>query len=675
MIPLPIMTKEPSNEIRKLREAIEHHNHLYYVLDAPQIDDDEYDALFRRLRALEEAHPELITPDSPTQRVGAAPSDGFASVRREIPMLSLANAFDEQGLRDFDRRTRAALDADVVRYVAEPKLDGLSVELVYRSGRFESGSTRGDGLVGEDVTANLRTIRSIPLRLRAAKPPALLEVRGEVYIEKAALVDLNRAREAAGQPPFANPRNLAAGSLRQLDSRMTAERPLWFYGYDIGRTRGISIGSQEELLATLSELGVRVNSLFAVCNGIDDAIAFYTRLQSERESLSYEADGVVLKVDDFGARAQLGQISRSPRWAIAAKFKAAQEVTRLLDIEVSVGRTGVMTPVAVLEPVRVAGVEISSATLHNEDEIRAKDLRIGDMVVVQRAGDVIPQVVKTLPEQRTGEERPFVMPKTCPVCGSPAVRLEGQVAHRCLNTACPARMVQSLLHFASKAALDVDGFGPKLARQMFEQGLVNGLADLFRLNRGDVAALDRMGEKSAANLLEAIERAKSTTLPRLLFGLGIPEVGFTTAEILARSFGSLDALTEATEEDLTQIEGIGPQTAEALVRYFGSDENRSTLSDLQSVGLDIAPMEARGPTSGSLSGKRFVFTGTLDTMTRAKAQSLVRTHGGAVSSSVSRATDYVVVGRDPGSKAERARDLDVEILSEEEFTRLLAADA
>lgn len=669
------MSKEPIDRIRRLREALDRHNHLYFILDAPEISDAEYDALLRSLQALEAEHPDLVTPHSPTQRVGAVPSAGFTSVPHAVPMLSLANAFSEAELREFDARVRTLLDAERVRYVAEPKLDGLSVELHYRDGLLMQGATRGDGRVGEDVTASLRTIRSIPLRLRGEEVaiPDLLEVRGEVYIDKADLVALNHARESAGMAPFANPRNLAAGSLRQLDPRITAERPLKFYGYDVGRIHGLQIDSQEQLLTILPSLGVRVNPLYASCNGIEEAIAFYRRLRDERDALPYAADGVVLKVNAFEHRRSLGQISRSPRWAIAGKFPAEQEVTRLLDITISVGRTGVLTPVAVLEPVRIGGVEVSSATLHNEDEIRDKDIRVGDMVLIQRAGDVIPQVLKPLLDQRSGDERVFVMPRTCPVCGSRATRAEGEVAHRCLNASCPARIKQALLHFVSKGALDVDGFGPKLADQLVDAHVVERLGDLFRLDHDRLVALDRMGPKSADNLLAAIERAKLTTLARLLFGLGIPEVGAHTAQILAHNYRSLDALADADAEALSRIPTIGPQTAEEIARFFAAKANRATLADLQDAGLTVvAPLTT--PTSGTLVGKRFAFTGTLESLTRGEARERVEELGGAVVSNVSRKTDYVVVGETPGAKAEAARELGVSTLTEEDFLKLLDRD-
>jgi len=666
------MAKGPKQEIDRLRREIERHNHLYFVLDRPEISDAEYDALFRRLVELEAEHPDLVTPDSPTQRVGSAPAEGFATVRHSVPMLSLGNAFDEDGLRDFDRRVRSILDVESIPYVAEPKLDGLSVELVYRNGAFVQGSTRGDGRNGEDVTANLRTIPSVPLRLRTDDGPApdLIEVRGEVYVEKAALLDLNARREEEGLSPFANPRNLAAGSLRQLDPQVTAQRPLKIYCYDVGRTEGIEIESQTELLSRLPALGLRVNPLYEVCSGIEPAIAFYRKLMEEREDLPYESDGVVVKVDDFAARRTAGTVSRSPRWAIAGKFPAQQGITRLVDVVVSVGRTGVLTPIAVLEAVRVHGVEITSATLHNEDEIERKGVLIGDRVVVQRAGDVIPQVVRPLPEDRTGNERPFTMPKTCPACGSDVVRLEGEVAHRCLNAACPARFQQSILHFVSKGGLDVEGLGYKLVRQLVKKEVIGSLADLFRLDRETLIDLERLGPKSADNLLAALDGAKSVTLSRLLFALGIPEVGDRAAEILADAFGSLDRIMKADEETLTALPEIGPKTAEGIVEFFRNEANRKTISELLDAGLKIVSpaATARG---GPLAGKRFVFTGALSAMTQSEAGKHVKALGASVSSTVTRTIDYVVVGENPGAKADKARDLGVPELSEAEFLSLL----
>jgi len=668
---MTMMPHNPEVEVERLRERIERYNHAYYILDRPEVSDAEYDALFRRLVALETEYPDLIRPDSPTQRVGTTPSRAFDPAPRVVPMLSLANAFDEEGLRDFDRRMRDLLSTDIVRYVAEPKLDGLSVELLYRDGRFIRGSTRGDGQTGEDVTANLRTIRTIPLRLPTDEPPALIEVRGEVYVDKADLARVNALREARGESTFANPRNFAAGSLRQLDPRVTADRPLKLYCYDIGRIEGLTIETQTTLLAELTRLGLRVNRLYHVCDGIDGAIDFYHQIQTTRDDLPYEADGVVVKVDAFAERRLAGEVSRSPRWAIAGKFPAEQGVTRLTDIVVSVGRTGVLTPIAVLEPVRIRGVEITSATLHNEDEIKRLDARIGDTVLVQRAGDVIPQIVRVLPDRRTGDEIPFAMPTTCPVCNSSVVRLDGEAAHRCLNTSCPARITAAILHFVSKGALGVEGLGEKLVRQLVDRKIVRRLGDLFRLDLHTLVSLKRVGPTSAANLLEGLRAAKQTTLSRFLFALGIPGVGARAADLLADTLRSLDAVREAERDILTAIPEIGPRTAEAIAEYFAGPENREAIDDLLALGVTCEPPPpvTDGPTP--LRDLRFVFTGTLETMTRGQAQGRVEQLGATASSSVSRATDYVVAGDRPGSKADRARSLGVPLLTEAEFLELL----
>ncbi len=666
-------TLDDRKELERLRREIARYNVSYHVLDRPEISDAEYDSLFLRLLELERLHPEWVTPDSPTQRVGATPAAEFAAVEHRVPMLSLANAYSEEELRDYDRRMCALLGEHSIVYVSEPKLDGLSVELVYEKGSLVRGSTRGDGAVGEDVTANLRTIRSIPLRLAEADPvPELLEVRGEVYIEKTAFRAVNERRARDGQPLFANPRNLAAGSLRQLDPRVTAERALRMACYDVGTAVGLTLSTQQELLATLPRFGLPVNPLFAVCASPDDVTAFYRRMQKERDALPYETDGVVVKIDRFDLRRASGTVSRSPRWAIAGKFPAERAVTRLRDIVISVGRTGILTPVASLDPVRVHGVEISSATLHNEDDIRAKDLRVGDRVVVQRAGDVIPQIVASLPELRDGSESVFAMPTRCPACGSRVVRLEAEAAWRCFNTTCPARIKQSIGHFASKGALDIDGLGGKLIDQLVERGLVARLGDLFRLDRDTFAALDRMGPKSADNLVQAIHRARTVPLARLLYGLGIPEVGATTADLLAQHAGSLRRLSQTQREELVTIPTIGPRTAETVVDYFANEENQKTLADLLAVGLTIeSPTLLDSRSQGLLAGKRFVFTGTLATLTRDEAAARVQQLGAVVAGSVSQKTDYVVAGSDPGAKADMARSLGIPLLTESKFLTLL----
>lgn len=665
------MADEARDEIERLREEIRHHNYRYHVLDRPEISDAAYDTLFNRLLELEAQHPELVTPDSPTRRVGAPPAEGFGTVAHAIPMQSLSNAFSVEELRDFDRRVRGTLEVERVDYVVEPKLDGLSVELVYEDGRLVRGSTRGDGVNGEDITSNLRTIPSIPLRLRPldGAVPALFEARGEVYIERADLQALNHRREEEGQAPFANPRNLAAGSLRQLDPRVTAQRPLRIYCYATGRVEGIRIETQMQLLETLAGLGLRVNLLYELCHGIDEAIAFYEAFDEKRETVPYEADGIVIKVNDFAAREVLGEVTRSPRWAIAGKYAPQEGLTRVADIAVQVGRTGILTPVAVLEPVRVRGVEITHATLHNEDEIRRKDIRIGDTVAVARAGDVIPRVVRSLPERRDGSERAFTMPNACPACGGPVVRLEGEVARRCLNVSCPARIKESLLHFVSKGGLDVDGVGAKLVDQLVDRGLVHRVSDLFALGKETLVSLDRVGAKSAENLLAALEESKSISLSKLLFALGIPEVGEHTADLLARTFGSLESVAGADVSHLVGVPEIGPSTATAITDFFANAENRRMIDALREAGLRIEGVE--NPSSERLAGKRFVLTGMLSAMTRAEATDRIRRLGGEVTSSVSKKTDFLIAGEDPGSKFARAQALGVQILDEERFLALL----
>ncbi|HIP99647.1 TPA: NAD-dependent DNA ligase LigA [Candidatus Bipolaricaulota bacterium] len=657
--------------IEELRAEIRKHDHYYYVLNQPLISDAEYDRLFRELQELEEKYPQFVTPDSPTQRVGAPPAEEFRPVRHAIPMLSLQNCFSEEEFLEWDRRVRRLLGGRQPVYICEPKLDGLSVELVYENGVLTVGSTRGDGYVGEDVTRNLRTIRQIPLRLLPlnGKAPRLLEVRGEVYMEKEAFRRLNREREEKGEPLFANPRNAAAGSLRQLDPGITARRPLKAFFYALGRAEGITIRSQEELLAILSKLGFPVNPLWKRCESPEEAIAFYHELLERRDELPYEADGVVVKVNDFSQREALGEVSRAPRWAIAFKFPAEEATTRVLDIVVQVGRTGALTPVAILEPVEVSGVTVSRATLHNEDEVKRKDVRIGDWVVVRRAGEVIPEVVKSIPERRTGKEREFRMPDRCPVCGGPVVRPPGEVIHRCENLSCPARIKEAIRHFASRRAADIEGLGEKLVDQLVDKGLVRRISDLYHLTKQQLASLERIGEKSAQNLLEQLERSKGMSLARLIYALGIRYVGEHIAEVLAERFGSIDELARASYEELVGIPEIGPRIAQSIVDFFASQGNRRLIEELKAVGID--PRAQRPPEKGPLAGKAFLFTGRLSGMTRQEAKRLVESLGGKVASSVSRKVDYVVVGEDPGSKLDRARALGITTLSEEEFKELV----
>jgi DNA ligase (NAD+) len=642
------------------------------VLDDPEISDGEFDALFRRLQDLEARHPELFDPTSPTQRIGAPPIDKFETVRRAIPMLSLSNVTNRDEVREFEDRLKRMLDRAVaIAYVAEPKVDGVAVELVYERGVLTVGSTRGDGLAGENVTQNVKTIRSAPLVLQAAGTlpvPRLLEARGEVYLPIEGFRRLNRQREEAGESVFANPRNAAAGSLKQLDSSITATRPLDLVCHGVGRVEGRAFATHWEILQALKGWGLKPVPESRVCKDLDAALAFYDEMEARRDELPYEIDGLVIKVNDLALQAELGQIARSPRWAVAYKFKPRQATTRLRDITAHVGRTGTLTPVAHLEPVAVGGVTVKNASLHNMDEIERKDIRIGDTVLLERAGDVIPYVVKVLTERRRGKERPFRMPARCPVCKSAVIREEGEVAYRCIGPTCPAKLKEGLKFFASRAAMDIEGLGDKLIDQLVGRKLVRDVADLYRLEERDLLDLERMAKKSADNLLRAIDRSKATTLPRFLVALGIRHVGDTTARALARRFHTLDALRDASEEALQEVPDIGPEVAASVHRFFSQQAVRSLVQKLERNGVRIAPVEApRGP----LLGRTFVLTGSLDSMTRAEAQRRIEALGGRVGSSVTKTTDYVVCGVDPGSKLEKARKLKVSTLDEPAFLKLI----
>ena len=663
------MTKEEARRrIEELRELIRYHNYRYYVLDSPEISDAEYDRLFRELQELEEKFPEFVTPDSPTQRVGAQPAEEFGTVPHTIPMLSLDNAMDEEEVREFDERVKKFLGTDEdIEYVAEPKLDGLGVELVYERGKLVVGSTRGDGFVGEDVTQNLRTIRAVPLVL-LGDPPERLEVRGEVIMHIEDFRELNRRRAEEGEPPFANPRNAAAGSVRQLDPRITASRPLDIFFYGVGQVVGREFSTHWEVLQALRSWGLRTNPLNRLCRNVDEAVDYYRELTEIREELPYEADGIVIKVNRLDLQRRLGEKARSPRWAIAYKFPPRQATTVIKDIVVQVGRTGVLTPVAIMEPVHVGGVEVKRATLHNQDEIDKKDVRIGDTVIVQRAGDVIPEVVAVVKERRTGKERPFRMPERCPVCGAKVVRLPDEAAHRCTNSACPAQVKERIRYFASKNAMDIEGLGVKLVAQLVDRGLVKDVGDLYFLTKEQLASLDRMAEKSAENLLEALERSKEREPARVLCALGIRHVGEHVARVLMDHFGSIDRLAKASADELESVPGIGPEVAGSVVDFFSHEENMRVLEKLKRAGLKF---EVEKEAARPLSGKKFVFTGTLSSMTRSEAEELIRKLGGEASSSVSRRTDYVVVGENPGSKLERARQLGVKTITEEEFLRMV----
>lgn len=662
-------------EVEELREKIRYHNYRYYVLNEPEISDAEYDRLFRRLLELEQKYPELITPDSPTQRVGAGPQKEFKTVTHRQPMLSLDDCFGEEELKEFDARTKRFLgDVDKIEYTVEPKIDGLAVELVYENGRLTVASTRGDGYVGEDVTPNIKTIMSVPLVLRQKKDglpvPELLEVRGEVYMEKEAFKKLNKEREKKGLPLFANPRNAASGSVRQLDPRITAKRPLDIFCYGIGEISDLGpIKTQYELMLQLQEWGLRVNRPYLkLCNSIDEVIEYCNYLEEIRDSFPYEIDGAVVKVNSLELQRRLGTKARSPRWAVAYKFAPVQETTKIIDIEVQVGRTGVLTPVACLEPVEIGGVVVKRATLHNQEEIEKKDIRIGDTVVVQRAGDVIPEVVMPIKSKRTGKEKKFVMPDRCPVCGTKVVQKEGEVAVRCPNKNCPAQIRAALRHFVSKAAMDIEGIGERIIDQLIEKGIVKEEPDLYYLTKEDLKKLDGIQEKSATNILNAIEKSKKTTLARFIYALGIRHVGEHTAQLLAEHFKTLERLKNATLQELLSIKGIGEETAQSVKAFFEDERKLRIIERLLDAGVTFEEIK---PKESPVSGKTFVFTGALKSMTRENAKRLVTSKGGKVASQVSRNVDFVVVGESPGSKLNRARQLGIKTITEEEFLKML----
>jgi DNA ligase (NAD+) len=666
---------KPAAEAQRLRDEIDRHNYRYHVLDDPEISDAEYDKLMRRLEALEQANPELATPDSPTQRVGAAPSEKFRVVAHRRPMMSLGNAMDAAEMREFDKRIKRMLKSDAdIEYVAEVKLDGLGIELVYEDGLLTVGSTRGDGTNGEDVTRNIRTIKSVPLRLRApehGKVPRLLEVRGEAIMTRAGFQKLNRGREEAGEQVYANPRNAAAGSLRQLDSRITASRPLDVFLYSPGAIEGIAFKSQWDFLQGIKALGLRVNPLTRVCNGFEAVLDYWNEITERRHGLDYEADGVVAKVNSYALQEQLGEVSRSPRWAIAYKFKAQQAETVIERIEVQVGRIGSLTPVAKLRPVQLAGVTIANASLHNLDEIHRKDFRERDTVLIERAGDVIPYVVRVTKEARP-RSKEFEMPAHCPECGAAIVHEEGEVGYFCVNANCPARMRESIRHFASKSCLDIEGLGDKLVGNLIESGMVKELDDLFGLKREQLAELERMADKSARNVIDAIAAARRTSLDRFINGLGIRHVGEHTARQLALKFRTMQALVEASEDDLLGVRDIGAEVALSIREYFDEPRNLKAVKRLIEILEVEAVAEVRG--RGALRDKTFVLTGTLDSMTREEAERKIMAAGGRVTSSVSRKTDFIVAGAEAGSKLKKANDLGVRVLDEKELIAILAGD-
>lgn len=671
-----MLREQAAERIEELRRQIRHHDHRYYVLDDPEISDEAYDALMRELEALEAAFPDLVTPDSPTRRVGGRPAEGFAQVRHAVPMLSLANVFDEQELREFDQRVRAGLGVDQVEYVCELKIDGLSISLHFAGGAYLRAATRGDGEIGEDVTANVRTIRSVPLRL-LGDAPRRVEVRGEVFMPLSAFERLNQRRAEQNEPLFANARNAAAGAVRQLNPEITASRSLDAFFYSIAHMDGPGPETHQQALELLRGWGLKVNPHSRVCRGVEEVLAYCREWTERRAGLDYLVDGVVIKVNDLAAQAQLGYTSRTPRWAVAYKFPAERAETRVRDIWVSVGRTGQLTPIAEFEPVVLAGTVVSRASLHNEDIVRERDVRIGDRVIVQKAGDIIPEVVEVVTAARTGAERPFIMPDRCPVCGAEVIRLEGEAAARCTNaTGCPAQVREQIRHFASRAAMDIEGLGPAVIEALLAAGLIRDAADLYALRREQLVGLERMGEKSAANLLEAIEASKDRPLRRLIRALGIRYVGDRTAEILAQHFGSLERLAAAEPETLTALPEVGPKIAESVHAYFRQPQVLDFLRRLQAAGVRTSdPVTEAPPAQGPLAGRTVVITGTLSRFTRAEAEAAVQEAGGRAASSVSRRTDFVVAGENAGSKLDRARDLGVPVLDEDAFVRILRGEA
>ena len=670
------MTEQSAlSELEGLRREINRHNHLYHVLDQPEISDARFDALVNELLALESERPDLVTPDSPTQRVGAEPASGFQEVRHPVPLLGLGNAFDEDEFMAWHRRAADMLERGDFDLVCELKFDGLAVALTYENGVLVRGATRGNGASGEDVTLNLRTIRSVPLRVpiedNGVRPPARFEVRGEVLFPKSAFERFNEQRREQGLPTYANPRNTAAGSLRQLDPRLTAERPLDIFVYSLGWAEGAVPETHWDRLSFLGDLGFKLNPHNRLVSTPEEAVDFHKRWLEAKDDLDYGCDGSVIKINRLDFQQHLGHVGREPRWAVAFKFPATQETTRVLDIRVNVGRTGSLNPYAVLEPVNIAGATVKQATLHNEDYISSKDIRIGDWVVVERAGEVIPQIVTVIEGRRTGDERVFEMPSTCPSCGGPAARKGDEAVTLCDNPACPAQLVRLVEHFVSRGAMDIEGMGAKQGQALIEHGLLSDVSDLYALKLEDLVAIDRMGEKSSTNLLASIERSKEQPLSRLLTALGIPHVGSEVAEVVAGRFLRLEALMDASAEDLEAIDSIGPKIAEAVVEYFANDANREVVRKLRERGVNTEQEAEEDAGPQVLEGLRFVVTGRLSSFSRSEIQNRIKALGGAVSGSVSKNTNYLVAGADAGSKLADAQRLEVAIIDEDEFQAMI----
>ncbi len=668
---ITLSPEQAKQEILRLFQEVVKHNYHYHVLDTPIISDAEYDQLFRQLLDLEKAYPQFASPDSPTQKVGGPPLEKFSTVHHRTPMLSLTNANNQEEMEEFEEKTQRFLkSSEPIEYVAEPKIDGVAVELVYENGCLTVGSTRGDGINGEDILLNLKTIGSIPLTLRrnGREVPQRLEIRGEVFLPLDAFQRLNRQREEEGQAVFANPRNVTAGSLKQLDSRVTAKRSLDIFCHGMGEVVGASFSSHLEYLQALKGWGLKPIPSTRLCRSTQEIIAYHQEMERQRNELPFEIDGLVIKINDLELQRRLGQIARSPRWAIAYKFKPRQASTRILEIQAQVGRTGTLTPVASLDPVSVGGVTVKSASLHNMDEVERKDIRIGDTVVVERAGDVIPYVLRVEPEKRSGSEKKFEMPAQCPVCGAAVYREEGEVAYRCVGFACPAKLKESLKFFGSRGAMDIEGLGEKLIDQLVKQESVKDVADLYGLNKQDLASLERMGEKSAQNLVDALGRSKGATLPRFLTALGIRHVGGATAKLLSEHFSTLENIMNASEEELQEVREIGPEAGQSIKLFFTQQENRTVIEKLLKAGIRPAPVTKP---EGRLEGKTFVLTGALESISRMEAQKRIERLGGKLSSNVSRKTDYVVEGTDAGSKLRKAKEVGITLLDEKAFLELI----